>query len=163
MFADWVDSVEALAPSFNVAAADIAKVRDIDWTQTKQQVFFGEYEIEDLIDSTAVVWPVSTISVSGAASPVDGKLFARFQGDAVARVRIHYSWKQGKALPNTAGVTDLISASFIRTLLDPSWGEYLAGGVQWTAESEVTISNPIQSAENWLQTVTFEMTFHVEE
>lgn len=163
LFADWIDSVEALSPSFDATAADVAKVRDIDWGGTKQQVYFGAYDIEDLLDSTALVWPVATISVSGAASPVDGKLFARFQGDATARVEIHFSWKQGKALPKTEEVADLISASLVRTLLDPAWGEYLAGGVKWTAEASVTRSNVIQSAENWLQTVTLEMTFHVEE
>lgn len=166
LFADWAASVDALAPNFDIPSAEVAKIRNIDWSgasANRNQVFMGALSVDDLLDSTAVYWPAATISVAGASTPGDAKLYARFQGDAVARVEIHYSWLRGRALPNSEDAVDLISAALVRALLDPAWGAALAGGVQWTAEASVTRSSLSEVGENWLQTVTFDMTFHVEE
>lgn len=162
-FADWAAVVDALSPEFDVSPREVLAVRSVDWTLSKNQVFRANVSIEDLIDAKALTWPVVTIAVTGGRSPSDGKLFSKFGGVLSSRVEFHFSWKASSVPTNAEEAMDLATAVLMECLLDPEWGRAIGGGVSWTGEVEFNRGPAISGGENWIQTITVDQTWAVEE
>jgi len=164
VWAAKTDEVAALIPT--VSAADVSAVREIDWArsdQSREQVYYGQYALDDLLDSTSLSWPVATISISSATSPdaTNGKVLrnARWSGDAPLVIEIHFTSTKGTAVPDIEDVADFIGEILARCLLDVAWGTSVD---TWTNYVSMTRSGVIEAGENWLFTLTWEQIFQVE-
>lgn len=139
----------------------------IDYGNPKSRNFFkGDVDPESIEETGTFVYPIQTLfSIAGAST--NTQKFQRFAGVIKMGSRFFLS---GKGYKNSALMQDFeawpdcTEDAFLQVLQNPvsqNWPMGGASSILYNGEIAYERKFPMQAGENWLQVLTFRMTFEI--